>query len=153
MKSPFQIVRQLLLSSGLFFIPQAWALDLNQASADALQSIAGLGPKMAQRIVNERGRGPFESLEHLAERVSGVGIKRIESFKAAGLTIGPTVESTAGSVYQHPSNPVRINTLKAGALKSNSRSKNSVSASRSSNAQSAPITPEIWLIDYASSNP
>lgn len=153
MKSPFQIVRQLLLSSGLFFISHAWALDLNLASADALQSIAGVGPKMAQRIVNERLRGPFESLEHLAERVSGVGIKRIERFKAAGLTVGPTTELTTGSVYQHPSSPVRINTLKSGALKSNSRSKNSMSASRSSNAQLAPITPEIWLIDHAISNP
>ncbi len=153
MTSPFQIVRQVLLASGLFFISQAWALDLNQASADALQGIAGVGPKMAQRIVNERARGPFESLEHLAERVSGVGIKRIERFKAAGLTVGPTAESTTRSVYQHPSNPVRINTLKSGALKSNSTHNNSVPASRSSNAQPTPITPEIWLIDHAPSNP
>lgn len=153
MKSPLQIFRELLLSSGLFFIAQAWALDLNQASADALQGIAGIGPKMAQRIVNERARGPFESLEHLAERVSGLGVKRIERFKAAGLTVGATVESNTRSVYQHPSNPVRINTLKSGALKSNSTYKNSVPVSRSSNAQSTPITPEIWLIDHALSNP
>ncbi len=171
MTSPSQIACQLLLSSGLFFTTCAWALDLNQASAEALQSIKGVGPKMAQRIVNERVRGPFESLEHLAERVSGVGIKRIERFKAAGLTVGPTVGSThgstvgstTGSVYQHPSNSVRINTLKSGALKSELRSvstststsasDNSLPASRSTKAQSAPITPEIWLIDHAPSHP
>jgi len=153
MKSPFQIVTQLLLSFFLLFVSQAWALDLNQASSDELQSISGVGPKMAQRIVKERARGPFQSLEHLAERVSGVGVKRIERFKAAGLTVGSIVRSAVGSADQHPSNPVRINTLKSGALKSNAMSKNSVRTSRSPKAQSPPITPEIWLIDHALSNP
>ena len=42
------------------------ALDLNQAAVEALQGISGVGPKMAQRIVSERARGLFESLEHLS---------------------------------------------------------------------------------------
>jgi|GEM_PF-1237816 competence protein ComEA len=166
--SIFTIVRQSLLIILLQFSPQAWALDLNHASVDELQSISGVGPKMAQRIVTERARGPFESLDNLAERVSGVGSKRIDRFKAAGLKVGPTVGSAVGltpglvpssnanEIEPYLSNSVRINTLKSGALKSTSVTKNIARATRASKAQSAampPITPEIWLIDHDASNP
>lgn len=158
---PFKLFRHSLLSLFLLFTTQAYALDLNQANADTLQSIPGVGPKMAQRILTERARGPFESLENLAERVSGLGAKRIERFRAAGLRVGSSTGLRTGLVsgstslqnQQYPSNPVPINTLKSGALKSNSTSKNSARASKSSKTQPALITPEIWLIDHAPSNP
>jgi competence protein ComEA len=63
----------------------AWAVNVNQATAQQLQAVKGIGAKTAERIVAERARGPFESLEHLAERLSGIGAKTIVRLKAAGL--------------------------------------------------------------------
>lgn len=64
------------------------AVDVNEANVQALQQIKGIGAKTAQRIVAERARGPFESLEHLSERLSGIGPKTIVKLKAAGLCAG-----------------------------------------------------------------
>jgi competence protein ComEA len=63
-------------------------VDVNQASAQQLQAVKGIGAKTAQRIVQERARGNFESLAHLAERLSGIGPKTLVKLKAAGLCAG-----------------------------------------------------------------
>jgi competence protein ComEA len=48
-------------------------LELNAAAAGDLQLLPGVGPKLAQRIVDERERrGGFRQLDELAE-VKGVG--------------------------------------------------------------------------------
>ncbi len=48
-------------------------LDLNAATADALDALPGVGPVLAARIVAWRAsNGPFRSVEELAE-VSGIG--------------------------------------------------------------------------------
>lgn len=143
---PLQRLLPLLFLS---FMVNAWAVDVNQASAQALQSISGIGPKMAERIVIERARGPFESLEHLGERVSGLGAKRIKRFKAAGLTVG----SGSGAVGPSSSNGVGIHSVQSSALKSNPVPKRATRPTRLSKTQASSITPEIWLIDNAPSNP
>ena len=67
----------------------AWAsVDVNRANVQQLQQIKGIGAKTAHRIVVERARGPFESLEHLSERLSGIGPKTIIKLKNAGLCAG-----------------------------------------------------------------
>jgi len=49
-------------------------LDLNTASAPALERLEGIGPELARRIVEERLRGgPYKDLDGLASRVRGVG--------------------------------------------------------------------------------
>jgi len=51
-------------------------IDLNRAQAGDLQLLPGIGPKLAQRIVEERARrGAFVSVSELRE-VSGVGAKK-----------------------------------------------------------------------------
>jgi len=62
--------------------PPLWMIDdrvdLNLASARELQSLPGVGPTTAERIVSEREtRGPFNSVEEL-ERV-GVSATRIRA--------------------------------------------------------------------------
>jgi competence ComEA-like helix-hairpin-helix protein len=48
-------------------------LDPNRASADELELLPGVGPSLARRLVEERGRsGPFRSAPDL-RRVPGVG--------------------------------------------------------------------------------
>ncbi|WYX19496.1 DUF655 domain-containing protein [Achromobacter xylosoxidans] len=75
-----------LLAAGVAHAP-AQALDLNDATAQQLAGIRGIGPRTAQTIVSERERaGRFESLEDLAERVRGIE-KKAQALGAAGLTV------------------------------------------------------------------
>lgn len=74
---------------------QAGTVDVNVASVQALQSVKGIGAVTAQRIVAERARGPYESLEHLSERLSGIGAKRIKKLQSAGLCAGTAKVSCA----------------------------------------------------------
>lgn len=49
------------------------AVDLNTASVDELASLAGIGPKLAQGIVEGR---PYTDVSELLE-VRGIGAKRL----------------------------------------------------------------------------
>jgi len=61
-------------------------MDVNQASAQELAAIRGLGIKTAKIIVQERDRGgPFGSMDALAERVRGIGARKAKSLQDAGL--------------------------------------------------------------------
>jgi competence protein ComEA len=52
-------------------------LDLNRASADELEGLPGIGPKTAQRILEDRRtRGPFRKPSDLT-RVKGIGVKTL----------------------------------------------------------------------------
>ncbi|RAY12125.1 ComEA family DNA-binding protein [Actinomadura craniellae] len=56
--------------------PPGAVLDLNSATAGQLQELPGVGPVLAQRIVDHRTRsGGFRSVEELRE-VSGIGERR-----------------------------------------------------------------------------
>jgi competence protein ComEA len=73
------------------------AIDVNHATAQELQQIKGIGAKTAQRIIVERTRGPFESLEHLSERLSGIGPKTVLKLRAGGLCAGTSQASCAAA--------------------------------------------------------
>jgi len=56
-------------------------VDINRADVTALQTLPGVGPTLAKRIVSHRqARGPFEELEQVME-VEGIGAKRYEKLK------------------------------------------------------------------------
>jgi competence ComEA-like helix-hairpin-helix protein len=53
-------------------------IDLNHADSEALEMLPSIGPKIAERIVEDRElNGPYESIEDL-DRVSGIGPKTID---------------------------------------------------------------------------
>jgi len=57
------------------------ALDLNSASAAELDLLPGIGPALAQRIIEYREKhGGFRTLEEL-KKVSGIGPKKFEAIK------------------------------------------------------------------------
>lgn len=57
-------------------------LNLNRADAAALEELPGIGPVLAQRIVEERAsNGPFRSVDEL-DRVKGVGPAVLERVRA-----------------------------------------------------------------------
>ena len=63
-------------------------IELNRASAAELGLLPGIGPRLAERIVDDRAaRGPFESVDDLA-RVPGVGPRLLERVRP--YTINPT---------------------------------------------------------------
>ena len=57
------------------------ALDLNTATAQDLEALPGIGPVMAQRLVQHRQtHGPFKDVEDLLS-VSGIGEKKLARLK------------------------------------------------------------------------
>ena len=55
-------------------------IDVNAASLTELQKLPGVGPKLAQRIADERTKKPFASVEEL-RRVSGIGPKTLDKLR------------------------------------------------------------------------
>jgi competence protein ComEA len=63
-------------------------IDVNRASAAELELLPRVGPRLAERIVEERDRnGPYRSLADL-ERVRGIGPRTVERL-APLATAGP----------------------------------------------------------------
>ncbi len=87
------------LAAGLTLSPALCAADqggamsptvvnVNIATLAELQTIRGVGPKTAQRIVQERERaGPFISFQDFTERIRGIGPKRAAAMRAAGVGV------------------------------------------------------------------
>lgn len=56
-------------------------LDVNSATAADLELLPGIGPALAQRIVDDRARsGPFRTVEDL-DRVRGIGPRTVERLR------------------------------------------------------------------------
>jgi competence protein ComEA len=58
----------------------AGRVNVNQATAEELQALPGIGSKMAQHILEEREKRPFQSVDDL-RRVPGIGPKRLEQLR------------------------------------------------------------------------
>jgi len=58
----------------------AGPIDVNTADAAELMQIPGIGPKLSQRIVDERARRPFQTIADL-RRVQGIGPKILEKVR------------------------------------------------------------------------
>jgi len=56
-------------------------IDINRASAAELQRLPGIGPVIAARIVEERRKGPFKSVDDLRPRVLGIGPKKLRMLR------------------------------------------------------------------------
>lgn len=55
-------------------------IDVNRAGAADLQKLPNIGPVLSQRIIDERGKRPFKSVEEL-RRVPGIGPKTLDKLK------------------------------------------------------------------------
>ncbi len=67
--------------NGLNATGQNKLVDINHATPDELESLPGIGPKLAQEIIQDRtSKGPFQSQEDLL-RVKGIGPSKLEKIK------------------------------------------------------------------------
>ncbi len=82
------ILLRLLFILGAGLPASAPAVDANTASRAELESVRGIGPAIAARIVAERERGPFVDLEDLRDRVRGVGAATLRRMVESGLEVG-----------------------------------------------------------------
>ena len=74
-------------------------VNLNEATADELDHLPGVGPKAVKRILEYRARQPFKRIEELV-RVKGFGRKRFAKMRIHLVLAGPTtlkVEPIAAS--------------------------------------------------------
>jgi competence ComEA-like helix-hairpin-helix protein len=72
---------RLTAMSGAQLITLGLPLDLNRATAQDLDALPGIGPALAQRIVDYRtAHGPFKKIEDLLE-VSGIGPQNLQRLK------------------------------------------------------------------------
>lgn len=84
------------------------AVDANKASATELDSVKGIGPVIAGRIVAERGKAPFKDWDDLIKRVDGFGPKSSVKFSENGLTVngasyqGAPAKTTAATAATKP---------------------------------------------------
>ena len=68
-------------------------VDVNTADAEELQTLAGIGPALAQRIIAYRTEhGPFRRVEDLLE-VKGIGEATLEKFRQE-VTVGDKIDDT-----------------------------------------------------------
>ena len=62
-------------------VPERQPVDINSATAEELQQLMGVGPVLAQAIVDYRAEhGPFVSVDELLE-VSGIGEAKLEGIR------------------------------------------------------------------------
>jgi len=70
------------------------SVELNTATDEQLQSLRGIGPAMAGRIIAERARAPFSSLADFDERVKGVGTITLRRWVTDGLVLATPVQAS-----------------------------------------------------------
>ena len=62
-------------------VPERQPVDINTATAEELQQLMGVGPVLAQAIVDYRTEhGPFASVDELLE-VSGIGEAKLDNIR------------------------------------------------------------------------
>ena len=64
------------------------AVEVNKATEAELDSVKGIGPSTAAKIIKERSKGEFKDWADFEARMTGIKAKRAAKLSAAGLTVG-----------------------------------------------------------------
>lgn len=82
------------------------AIEVNQASSDDLESIKGIGPATAQRILQQRQRACFRDWQDFILRVQGIGEKRATALSSHGLRVQGQAFAPASASANAPAPPI-----------------------------------------------
>lgn len=77
----------LAIAAMLYAAASFAAVDVNKANADELDSLKGIGPVMAKKIVDERKNGKFKDWSDFVSRVKGAGGSMGAKLSAEGMTV------------------------------------------------------------------
>jgi competence protein ComEA len=99
------------------------SLDLNHADASLLKQLPGVGPQLADRIVEHRSKhGPFGSVEEL-KKVNGIGEATVERLRVHLVVSGTATPSQSREMQplrsgpkSTPGNPIDLNKATAQEL-------------------------------------
>jgi competence protein ComEA len=87
-------------------VRSAGTLELNRASRAELESLPGIGPALAERLLQARAQAEFRSWAELQARVSGIGPVLARRLSAQGLRIeGLPFEGAPARPSSSPSHP------------------------------------------------
>ncbi len=82
------MLKKLLATVLALFAAVAFAaVDVNKATLAELETVKGIGPAIATKILDERKKGSFKDWNDMVERVKGVGDGNAAKFSAEGLTV------------------------------------------------------------------
>ena len=63
------------------------AVDINKATQAELETVKGIGPAIAGKMLDERKKSPFKDWADMVTRVKGVGEGNAAKFSTEGLTV------------------------------------------------------------------
>ncbi|MFZ5519876.1 MAG: ComEA family DNA-binding protein [Pseudomonadota bacterium] len=95
-------------------------VDINKADQAQLESVAGIGPAMAGKILTERKKGAFKDWADVIDRVSGIGEGNAAKFAGGGLTVngagyqGGAPAKTSGKTAQADKGADKARVARAG---------------------------------------
>lgn len=93
MKRRLLLLQALLLVASLRAEPET--LEINSANLAQLESLPGIGPALAERMLTARASAPFKDWTDLRQRVRGLGPASLRRLSAQGLRVaGQAYEAT-----------------------------------------------------------
>lgn len=93
----------------LMSLCQAWAaVDINHATELDLDSIKGIGPSTARKIITQRQLKRFDSWQDFIQRVPGIGEKKAQRMSESGLTVNGQRFGATPAVAIAPRKPATL---------------------------------------------
>lgn len=88
------------------------AVDINTASENDLDSIKGIGPSTAAKMMAARKQAPFKDWNDVIQRLAGLGEKRAAKLSSEGLTVNgvaykPRVTAPGSGAGRQTEKPAR----------------------------------------------
>lgn len=82
-----RLLAGLLLWPAMLLRADPAPLELNTASRAELESLAGIGLQLAERLLTARSQALFADWANLRRRVPGIGVARARRLSAQGLRV------------------------------------------------------------------